>query len=62
MSNPEAQNRMRQVRAKRRSSHDTRPQSVLERREAFVREYLIGLNGTQAAIRAGYKKSNARFR
>lgn len=61
MSNSEAQSRMRQARAKRRSSHDTRPQSVAERREAFVREYLVDLNGTQVAIRAGYKKSNAWF-
>lgn len=30
------------------------------RQEAFVREYLIDLNGTQAAIRAGYSAATAR--
>lgn len=29
------------------------------KQEAFVREYLVDLNATQAAIRAGYKKANA---
>jgi phage terminase small subunit len=29
------------------------------RQQAFVREYLIDLNGTQAAIRAGYNPNNA---
>lgn len=30
------------------------------KQEAFVREYLIDLNATQAAIRAGYSKKTAR--
>ena len=30
------------------------------KQEAFVREYLIDLNGTQAAIRAGYSEATAR--
>lgn len=30
-----------------------------EQHERFCREYLIDLNGTQAAIRAGYKKRSA---
>jgi phage terminase small subunit len=30
-----------------------------ERQEAFVREYLTDLNGTQAAIRAGYSRKGA---
>jgi len=30
------------------------------RQQRFVREYLVDLNGTQAAIRAGYKESSAR--
>ena len=29
------------------------------KQEAFVREYMIDLNATQAAIRAGYKEKNA---
>jgi phage terminase small subunit len=29
------------------------------KQEAFVREYLVDLNATQAAIRAGYKQANA---
>lgn len=32
------------------------------KQEAFVREYLIDLNATQAAIRAGYAKSGAEVR
>lgn len=59
MSNPEAQNRLRQVRAKRRSNHDSTPQSVKERHEAFVREYLVDFNATQAAIRVGYSPHSA---
>lgn len=31
-----------------------------DKRKAFVREYLIDNNGTQAAIRAGYAKKGAR--
>ena len=30
------------------------------RRARFVEEYLIDLNGTKAAIRAGYSKTTAR--
>ena len=32
-----------------------------DKQELFVREYMIDFNGTQAAIRAGYSKKNARF-
>lgn len=34
-------------------------QELNERQQAFVREYLIDLNGTQAAIRAGYSPKTA---
>ena len=34
--------------------------SLTDKRRAFVREYLIDFNGTQAAIRAGYSKNSAR--
>lgn len=34
-------------------------QKLTRKQEAFVREYLIDLNGTQAAIRAGYSKRTA---
>jgi len=60
VSNAEAQCRMKQARAKRRSNHDTRPQSVAYRHEAFVREYLIDFNATKAAIRAGYSPHTAK--
>ena len=33
--------------------------SLTPKQEAFVREYLIDLNGTQAAIRAGYSAKTA---
>lgn len=32
---------------------------LIPKREAFCREYLVDLNGTQAAIRAGYSKRTA---
>lgn len=35
------------------------PRSTADKRAAFVREYLIDLNATQAAIRAGYAKNSA---
>ena len=50
---------MERVRAKRRNNHDSRPQSVADRHEAFVREYLVDLNPTKAAIRAGYSPHTA---
>jgi phage terminase small subunit len=34
--------------------------SLTDKQEAFIREYLIDLNATQAAIRAGYSKSTAK--
>ncbi len=34
--------------------------SLTPKQERFVAEYLVDLNGTQAAIRAGYAKSGAR--
>lgn len=34
--------------------------SLTPKQEAFVREYLIDLNGTQAAIRAGYSAKGAK--
>lgn len=34
---------------------------LTEKQERFVEEYLIDLNATQAAIRAGYSKKTARF-
>ena len=33
---------------------------LTEKQKRFVEEYLIDLNATQAAIRAGYKVDNAR--
>lgn len=33
--------------------------ALTPKQQRFVKEYLIDLNGTQAAIRAGYKPSNA---
>ncbi len=32
---------------------------LTNKQKAFVREYLVDLNGTQAALRAGYKKESA---
>lgn len=34
---------------------------LTDKQEAFVREYLIDFNATQAAIRAGYKAQSARL-
>jgi len=34
--------------------------ALTDKQEAFCREYLIDLNGTQSAIRAGYSKKTAR--
>ena len=34
--------------------------NLTAKQQAFVREYLIDLNGAQAAIRAGYSKKSAR--
>lgn len=36
-----------------------RPPALTHRQERFVAEYLVDLNGTQAAIRAGYSKTSA---
>ena len=35
------------------------PKELTGRQQAFVREYLVDYNGTQAAIRAGYAKRSA---
>src|SRR6266403_3476430 len=37
----------------------TNVKRLTRRQELFCREYLVDLNGTQAAIRAGYKPDNA---
>jgi len=37
------------------------PKRLSARHQRFVSEYLIDLNGTQAAIRAGYSAKSARF-
>lgn len=37
-----------------------REKKLTERQEAFIREYLVDLNATQAAIRAGYSKKTAK--
>lgn len=37
------------------------PAALEPRQECFVREYLIDLNATQAAIRAGYSEKTARY-
>ena len=34
--------------------------ALTEKQKAFVREYLVDLNATQAAIRAGYSENTAR--
>ncbi len=39
---------------------DTRTRPLTPKRQRFVAEYLIDLNATQAAIRAGYAESGAR--
>lgn len=39
---------------------DNPPKKLTPKRERFCREYLIDLNATQAAIRAGYSKHTAR--
>ncbi len=38
-----------------------RQSALTPKQQAFVNEYLIDLNATQAAIRAGYSKKTARF-
>lgn len=38
---------------------DKTPTALTDKQAAFVREYLIDLNGTQAAIRAGYSAKTA---
>jgi phage terminase small subunit len=40
-------------------SSDGQPKKLTPRQAAFVAEYLIDLNGTQAAIRAGYAQDSA---
>lgn len=37
------------------------PKPLRGKRARFVEEYLVDLNGTQAAVRAGYGEKNARF-
>lgn len=37
----------------------SKPRALTEREAAFVREYLVDKNGTQAAIRAGYSPTSA---
>lgn len=43
----------------KRQERDTRPSSLTPRQERFVAEYLVDLNATQAAIRAGYSAKTA---
>jgi phage terminase small subunit len=43
-----------------RTSEERRP-GLSAKHQRFVEEYLVDLNGTQAAIRAGYKEKSARF-
>lgn len=38
----------------------TQPSRLTKRQELFCREYILDMNGTQAAIRAGYKSDNAK--
>lgn len=38
---------------------ENKSSTLTEKQEAFCREYLVDLNGTQAAIRAGYAESGA---
>jgi phage terminase small subunit len=45
---------------KTKEKEDPAKKALSERQKAFVREYIIDLNGTQAAIRAGYSKKTAR--
>lgn len=46
--------------SKRRADTPAGPARLTARQEAFVREYLVDLNATQAAIRAGYSARTAR--
>ncbi len=46
--------------AKGRPVTDKRKKAISDKARTFVDEYLVDLNGTQAAIRAGYSKSTAR--
>ncbi len=43
----------------RKPNNGTIDDPLTEKQELFVAEYLVDLNGTQAAIRAGYKADNA---
>jgi phage terminase small subunit len=36
------------------------PKALTDKQEAFVQEYLVDLNATQAAIRAGYSENSAK--
>lgn len=47
-------------RTKQDTASETEESSLARRRQAFVREYLVDLNGRQAAIRAGYSPDSAR--
>lgn len=44
---------------KTRAERPDKPARLTPRQEAFVREYLVDLNATQAAIRAGYSAKTA---
>lgn len=55
-SPPKAKPKAKKARAKKPPSGIVRPSA---RRDAFVQEYIIDLNGTQAAIRAGYAAGSA---
>lgn len=41
-------------------TEDAKPPKLTSKQERFCREYVIDLNGTQAAIRAGYSEDSAR--
>lgn len=56
-----AQNQSSEARALMQATSPTGLPPLTAKQQVFVEEYLIDLNATQAAIRAGYSKKTARF-
>lgn len=56
-----AQNQSSEARALMQATSPTELTSLTAKQRFFVEEYLVDLNATQAAIRAGYSKKTARF-
>lgn len=47
------------ARRQQKRPHQRRQNVLTDKQQVFAREYLLDLNGTQAAIRAGYSKRSA---